>query len=53
MKAKTAKRKPAKVRTQREVDTFEATAKRLECNPDMGKFLKVLGNIAKPTKDGK
>ena len=32
---------------QRPQDSFEAVAKRLGCDPDMDKFLKKLGKIAR------
>jgi hypothetical protein len=40
------KAKPSGKKPKRD-DSFEAVAERLECEPDMDKFLKKLGKIAK------
>ncbi|MBV8800535.1 MAG: hypothetical protein JO208_12105 [Alphaproteobacteria bacterium] len=38
---------PVKRKSQTKADDFESVAKRLGCDPDMDKFLKKLGKIAR------
>ena len=48
---KTTNRSQKLTSATRRDDSFEAVAARLECDPDMDKFLKNLGKIAKAKVD--
>jgi hypothetical protein len=52
----TSKKTKTRPRKRPRDDSFEAVAKRLECDPDMDKFLKKMGKIARakpPKRSGK